>query len=311
MSFHFFDPPKKNIAECFDFLLFAVSATIATSFFARYHWLFNLTDHLWSLYFIILLFASVFFLVSKKYFKLFFTLFLFFVCLFVILRNPEHEAPREMNSNIKVYYHNINVDNSSLDELSVALKKMDPLVIVLVEVTPESEEKLRHNLPNYSNTYSLSRDDNFGFLILSKIKFNIEDLYERDGVPFYIKFFIAEYGIEFFSLHLPPPLWEEALEIQREALKKISNEISKDRSYIILGDMNMTSWSSIFQDFRKHLRPGFYSMSAFSNGTWPSFLPSYFSLPIDHVLSNREFRTEIGSALGSDHKSIIINLKEN
>jgi endonuclease/exonuclease/phosphatase (EEP) superfamily protein YafD len=37
-------------------------------------------------------------------------------------------------------------------------------------------------------------------------------------------------------------------------------------------------------------------------------MPKFLSLPIDHVLSNRNFEMEIGPAVGSDHRSIIIKM---
>ena len=70
----------------------------------------------------------------------------------------------------------------------------------------------------------------------------------------------------------------------------------------------MTTSSSPFQDFYRKLDSDFYSQDFFLQGTWPSFLPEYFSLPIDHVLSNRNFEMKIGLAAGSGHKSILVRI---
>ena len=70
----------------------------------------------------------------------------------------------------------------------------------------------------------------------------------------------------------------------------------------------MTTSSSLFQDFYRQLNHKFYSQELFSSGTWPSFMPGVLRLPIDHVLSNINFETKIGPAVGSDHKSIVVRI---
>jgi endonuclease/exonuclease/phosphatase (EEP) superfamily protein YafD len=109
---------------------------------------------------------------------------------------------------------------------------------------------------------------------------------------------------------LPPPLWREAWETQKETLDLISKEINrnKNQSFLILGDLNMTTSSSLFQDFYRQLNPKCYSQELFSSGTWPSFMPGVLRLPIDHALSNINFETKIGFAAGSDHKSIVVRI---
>lgn len=180
----------------------------------------------------------------------------------------------------------------------------------MVEATPEIENILIRHLDDYSNHFSLVRDDNVGFLILSKIKFKLEEIHESIGIPVYVKFFVEKYNLKIYLLHLPPPLWREAWETQKETLALIAKEINRNRnlSFLILGDFNMATSSSQFQDFYRQLDPEFYSQELFYQGTWPSFLPGCLSLPIDHVLSNINFETEIGFAAGSDHKSIVVRI---
>jgi endonuclease/exonuclease/phosphatase (EEP) superfamily protein YafD len=125
-----------------------------------------------------------------------------------------------------------------------------------------------------------------------------------------VKIFVEKYNMKIYFLHLPPPLWREAWETQKETLDLISKEINrnKNQSFLILGDLNMTTSSSLFQDFYRQLNPKCYSQELFSSGTWPSFMPGVLRLPIDHALSNINFETKIGFAAGSDHKSIVVRI---
>lgn len=240
----------------------------------------------------------------------FFSLFILIMCVAIFSRVDLTPSVSGVNPSFKIYYHNVKSSNSSLVELSYNIKKAATEIAALVEITPEIESVLTRNLSDYPNRFSLARDDKFGFLILSKIKFKLEEIHERLGIPVYVKILIEKYNAKIYILHLPPPLWREAWEIQNETLTLIANEINKnkERSFLIIGDFNMTSSSSLFQDFYKKLNPRLYTQELFNQGTWPSFMPRHLSLPIDHVLSSRKFEMEIGEASGSDHKSIVVSV---
>ena len=245
----------------------------------------------------------------RKNLQAFFSLLISIICASVFYRIDGCSSLRP-SSNFKIYYHNINSSNSSLSDLSSIIKKSDAEIVTLVESTTESEKIIFHDLNNYTHRFSIARRDNFGFLILSKVNFNLEEVHEHIGISVYIKFFVKKYDLKIYLLHLPPPLWREAWETQNEALSLIANEITKNKkqSFLILGDFNMTNSSSQFQDFYRQLNLKLYTQELFTQGTWPSFIPKYLSLPIDHVLSNRNFEMKIGPSVGSDHRSIIVNI---
>lgn len=232
------------------------------------------------------------------------------MCVAIFYKVDLNPSVSGVNPSFKIYYHNVKYSNSSLLELSHNIKKSDAEIAALVEATPEIENALTRNLSDYSNRFSLTRNDQFGFLILSKIKFKLEEIHERMGIPVYVKILVEKDNAKIYILHLPPPLWREAWEIQNETLALIANEINKNKgqSVLIIGDLNMTTSSSLFQDFYKKLNLEFYTQELFHQGTWPSFMSRHLSLPIDHVLSNRKFEMEIGEASGSDHKSIVVSV---
>ena len=309
MNFHFSNQAKKNIYDFSNLVLFLISGAALLSFLGRYHWFFNLFDQFWSFYLLVSVSLGVIFLFLKFTLQILLSIFISIICIFVFYKIDSHSGYK-INSSSTIYYQNVNSSNSSFAELSQNIKKSDAEIVTLVEATPEIENGVTRNLSEYSNKYSLVRDDNFGFLLLSKIKFNLEEIHESTGIPVYVKIFVEKYNLKIYLLHLPPPLWKDAWETQKATLNLISNEInkSKNQSFLILGDLNMTTSSSLFQDFYRKLNHKFYSQELFSSGTWPSFMPRPLRLPIDHVLSNRNFETQIGPAVGSDHKSIVIKI---
>lgn len=313
MIFLFSSQVKKNIVEFCNVTLFLLFGGAVLSLFARYHWFFNLFDQFWYFYLIFSIMHLLVFLVFKKYVNALFSLFLLIMCISIACKVDLNPFMGRVSPRFKIYYHNVNLSNSSLEELSHNIKKEDTEIAALVEVTPEIENVLTRNLSDYSNRFSLARDDQFGFLILSKLKFKLEEIHERMGIPVYVKIFVEKENVKIYILHLPPPLWREAWKIQNETLALIANEINKNKeqSVLIIGDFNMTTSSSLFQDFYKKLNLEIYTQELFYQGTWPSFMSKHLSLPIDHVLSSRKFEMEIGEASGSDHKSIVVRFGKN
>lgn len=310
MNFIFSSQAKKNLWDFLDLILFLLSVGLSISLLARYHWFFNLFDQFWTFYLILSIILLLVFIIFKKKAHTLVSLCLLISCAAVFYKIDFNSSMGSFNSIFKIYYHNINSSNSSLEELSRNVEKASTEMVALIEVTPEIENIITHNVSDYSNRFSLTRDDNFGFLILSKINFKVEEIHEHMGIPVYVKIFIEKHNIKMFLLHLPPPLWREAWGTQKEVLALIAKEINKsnNQTVLIIGDFNMTTTSAQYQDFYKQLEPRFYSEDGFFQGTWPSFMPEFLGLPIDHVLSNRKFEMKIDHPSGSDHKSIIVRI---
>jgi endonuclease/exonuclease/phosphatase (EEP) superfamily protein YafD len=303
---------KNDIADFSYFLLLAITTSIIAAFFSRYHWFFNLFDHLWIYYLFTSLITSALFIFLKFYLKSFFSLAILFICMFVLFKTKPDTASPNLKKKFTLYYHNINSANSSLNNLANTIINSKADIICLVEVTPLIDVFLQEKFKNYPHNYSIPRNDNFGFLISSIQKINILQVYEREGIPIFIKFSLENNNLKIYLVHLPPPLWREAFETQRETLDLITADIHKNKteSYIIVGDLNMTPESSIFEDFYNQLSPQYYIGKTFNQGTWPSFMPPFLRLQLDHVLSNQKFSMAIGPASGSDHKSLIVKMNK-
>jgi len=94
----------------------------------------------------------------------------------------------------------------------------------------------------------------------------------------------------------------------RAAAKFLAN---KPKPSILLGDLNVTPWSSPFQHL---LRQGGLRDTAIGFGihpTWPSYLWP-MRIPIDHCLVSpglRATKREVGRNVGSDHFPLLIELE--
>ena len=78
-----------------------------------------------------------------------------------------------------------------------------------------------------------------------------------------------------------------------------------------MGDLNMTPASKRFTNFLKETN--LYTYTSYKNPTftWPTFLPGYFGIQVDHVLFSKNFkmiRKKTIDYFESDHRPLIVDL---
>jgi endonuclease/exonuclease/phosphatase (EEP) superfamily protein YafD len=310
MILFFSSQVRKTGEEILDFFLVIITLSIISSFFSSHIWFLNLCDQLWLYYLATTLFLSILYIYLKKIYKATFSVLILIICLWINLSQPTSLTKDKFQSQVTIYYHNINKANNSVGELLKNIRKINADIVLLTEVTPAIKNILNNQLKDYQYWESILREDNFGFSILSNQKFIIQQIYEKHGVPLFVKIYFENLETSFYLVHLPPPLWGEAVEDQIETLNYISDEIIKKKSdqFLLLGDFNMTPQSKIFSNFYKKLNPKYNSLKNLLMGTWPAILPKYLGLSIDHVFSNRVIDVELGKSSGSDHRALLIRM---
>ena len=78
-----------------------------------------------------------------------------------------------------------------------------------------------------------------------------------------------------------------------------------------MGDLNMTPVSKRFTNFLKETN--LYTYTSYKNPTftWPTFLPGYLGIQVDHVLFSKNFkmiRKKTIDYFESDHRPLIVDL---
>ena len=92
-------------------------------------------------------------------------------------------------------------------------------------------------------------------------------------------------------------------------LKTIVNNTNKN--LILLGDLNMTSTSKRFAKFLKETN--LYTYTSYKNitSTWPTFMPNFIGIQIDHILFSNNFKMvdkKVSNSFGSVHRPLIVEL---
>jgi len=94
-----------------------------------------------------------------------------------------------------------------------------------------------------------------------------------------------------------------------EYIKNIVNKLDKD--LIVIGDLNMSPASKRFNKFL--VDTNLYTFISYKNftSTWPTFLPKFLGVEIDHVLFSKHFKVISKKANNnkiSDHRPLIVDL---
>jgi len=211
----------------------------------------------------------------------------------------------------------LNVLTSNRDEEAVLehLREVGSDVLILIETDTRWVNVLKRGLPEYGESYSVPRGDNFGMLILSKTPFLKKIKLESHGVP--ILQVNGVYGGEklaIIAVHPIPPIGKGFKAMNASYLEEVEELCHQAREQgmipVVVGDFNATPWS---EGYRRLMNGAALESAANGEGeltSWNRFknrgVP-FAGLLIDHILYGEGLKKvsfEVGPATGSDHFSV-------
>jgi endonuclease/exonuclease/phosphatase (EEP) superfamily protein YafD len=289
-------------------------------FFGEYHWLFDIASHFRIQYLIFLTIAAGIFWFKKRCKELCFNglaIAINLVCILPIYYEvPASEAG--MTRPYTALILNLHYTNENYDLAADYLEDIKPDILLLMEFSPYWKDGLDSVLQKYPSRVIEMRDDPFGIGIYSNFIINEGMGLELGGTDIpslKIKFDIDGKPLSFFAVHLMPPFGQLGSEMRNSQMNGLQKLVKSDTSkrIMILGDINMTPWSPIFQKFEsntmlKNVRKGFGILA-----TWPANLKP-LGIPLDHgfVSPNIIIRDiETGPHVGSDHLPLKITFGLN
>lgn len=106
-----------------------------------------------------------------------------------------------------------------------------------------------------------------------------------------------------------PELWEQQLR-QVDRLTKFAREAAElGRPTVVAGDFNSTPLGRGYARFERRSGLRNVGHAPWRGGTWPSWMPTMLSIPIDHVWASGEIAAahhEVGPACESDHRPVYV-----
>lgn len=217
-------------------------------------------------------------------------------------------------STVRVLLSNVFTANPHSELVIEMVRREAPDVVVLQEVDDRWVNELRELESLLPHSKVISRSDNFGIGIWSRLP--LLDVKEVESGSFAVPSIHAEVELSgqrimILATHPVPPASEGGFSERNDQL--VSLAILARRSsqpMIMVGDLNVTMWSPYFtrlihESGLKDARKGFGVLA-----TWPTFLP-FMQIPLDHCLVSPSIQVKAfrkGKPVGSDHLPIVVDL---
>jgi endonuclease/exonuclease/phosphatase (EEP) superfamily protein YafD len=291
----------------------ACVATLA-GFGARLWWPLELCCHFRLQYFMALSLCSLAMAALRK--KYWAVLFAGFALLNLAMIIPLYFGGGPPAPDLKSYralLANVNTSNRAFGKAREFIRSSHPDIVVLLEVNDEWVKELQELLSEYPYHELRPRDDNFGMAVFSRLRpIRLEEIkIGRLGVPSVrTELDLDGRKLTIIAVHPLPPASSEYVYYRNEALEALAGLVAaQNGNVMVLGDLNMTSWSPYFGDLLQNAglrdsRKG-YGLQT----TWPSLLVP-LGITLDHclvspgiIITNRS----VGPFIGSDHLPVIVD----
>lgn len=214
---------------------------------------------------------------------------------------------------IRAMLINVNTHAGNPEAVGAAIKRYDPDVLVLEEISPRWVTSLKNQLDAYRCSRAVTRDDNFGIGLYSKFSItNVEaECIGQPEVPSIIAEVDSRVGrFMIIATHPVPPSGRIGAMWRDSQLAELPRYVRKTSlPVVLLGDLNATPWSV---HFRRLLAASGLRDSSKGRGvhpTWPAFNP-LLRIPLDHCLHSPDaviVNRMVGTDAGSDHYPLIVD----
>jgi endonuclease/exonuclease/phosphatase (EEP) superfamily protein YafD len=212
---------------------------------------------------------------------------------------------------------NVNTPNQHHGKVRNLIEETSPDLMVLIEVDENWLDVLGLADLGYNFCVDEPRGDNYGIALYSRFPFISSEVINLGqlGMPSVCaRLHIGDDLLTLIGSHPPPPKSRDLALYRDQQIGEIMDYArTREGEIIFCGDINMTSWSSIF----KHLlERGSLTDSRRGFGiqpTWPTWMPLLL-VPIDHIWISRNIQVHnrrVGPRIGSDHHPVILDFSIN
>jgi len=225
------------------------------SFLSAHHRLFDLLSHFRIQFIVLVGLALCLALFNKR----FITSLIIFVCLALHtfdawrLLKPIGESAVATGPAVRVMTSNLQVGNSQHDAYVRHIEEVSPELIVFQEYTFEWHEALSTKLSAYPFRIEVPTHHAFGIALYSKLPILSRDVFHfmrdtRKSINATIN--VDGESVRIIGTHPPPPLSTGLYETRNQHLIKLAAlSVQSAERVVVVGDMNVSTWSSHFQNF--------------------------------------------------------------
>ncbi len=216
---------------------------------------------------------------------------------------------------LRIMQSNVLSQNSDYARVIALIKKEQPDIVVLQEVTGQWRHELKSLAEPYPHQYWQPRVDNFGMAVLSRLAISAASW--NDWGPANVPSFSGkvEQGARTWRLiatHPVPPISDFYYQARNQQLEEVVRQVKLSSDpVVVVGDLNTTVWSADYRQFEQQsgLRNARQGVGMLP--TWPRFFPP-LGIGIDHVLVSESVTVVdayVAADVGSDHWPLVVDLE--
>lgn len=293
----------------FSFFVYAVLIVSILGYFSKFNFLFDICSQFCLQYLIFALIVLVFYIIKKqKTIKRLLVIFIILLNLFPVLGSIKiNDSTKKQGFTIEVI--NLLTKNKKYNAVRKEINDKSPDILVIQELDDKWSEELQAVKENYPFIYEISRQDNFGIALYSKIhiteirKFFVGTL----DVPAISAFCDYEGKVfEIICIHTTPPICQKYFKNTQKIIDDLANYVVENgHNVIITGDFNTAPYSYNYKNFVKTSK--MKDLSNIFHPTWSAFWLSPFRITLDHIFVTKSFAVRdyaVGNNIGSDHLPI-------
>lgn len=217
---------------------------------------------------------------------------------------------------------NVLTTNRRYADIANELLTLNSDLVAVIEISSGLHD---HLSGNFSRVYPYSvfyvqDSGNFGIALYSKLPWSNAALtaFNDDSLKSVVA--TINHGghrWHIIATHTLPPIGRRNYEHRNQHLKLLSDEVNRLRlgdsspHVVVMGDLNITPWSPIFQDFAAEANLRRDTVSFGLRPTWFRFPTFAFGLVLDHVLTTGGISClnyTVSPDVGSDHRFVTVEL---
>jgi endonuclease/exonuclease/phosphatase (EEP) superfamily protein YafD len=218
------------------------------------------------------------------------------------------EAPR-----FKVLLFNIWVWNNRLPEVREMVERANADIVVLVETTERSRDKLQALSSLYPYRFDCVGNGECDITILARSRLSapaVKATSDPEESPVVnVETEVAGCRMKLFATHMTRPFPNRPFWAQRAQAEEIGNDVGAwPGAKLLLGDFNGATWGHIVRTIEQ--RGGVRVLTG-EGGTWPSLFPPQMRIPIDHMMVGRGLSfvsRQVLPRIGSDHAPVLAEI---
>ena len=231
------------------------------------------------------------------------------------IRPPSPEVSSQRTS-LRLFQANLLTENKNYQALIEAVKEAQPDVVVLQELTPEWEVQTQVLREQYRFVELAPRPGGSGMGILSRYPLEETKVLKLDAsthLALFVRVNVDGTPVSILGLHPPTPVTRTKFDNRNQQFQAAAEMLSAIKgAKVLIGDLNTSPWSPYFKELAQRSGMRDARLGFGLETSWPTPLPGFLRIPIDHCLVSDGVQVEdarIGRSIGSDHRPLMVDLQ--